>query len=104
MYLSEELVSVVGELAQKNINALIVVCRDVALAKDARLFLKVAACLFLIAIVGGLTDIASLCYICKFPSLYFVFANFELLCSPIWRSLSFCVTIWIIYYVLTSSI
>ncbi|KMS97507.1 hypothetical protein BVRB_5g126400 [Beta vulgaris subsp. vulgaris] len=63
MYLSEELVSVVGELAQKNINALIVVCRDVALAKDARLFLKVAACLFLIAIVGGLTDIASLCYI-----------------------------------------
>ena len=56
-----------GELVRKNINALVLVCRDVALGKDSRLYLRVAAWLLLISIVGGLTDIVSLCYICKLP-------------------------------------
>ncbi|CAO2818187.1 unnamed protein product [Amaranthus hypochondriacus] len=52
-----------GELVRKNVNALVLVCRDVALGKDSRLYLRVAAWLLLISIVGGLTDIVSLCYI-----------------------------------------
>ncbi|XP_021863532.1 reticulon-like protein B12 isoform X1 [Spinacia oleracea] len=67
MYLSKELVAEVGELARKNINVLVLVCRNVALGKDSRLFLRVAACLLLISVVGGFTDIVSLCYFCKFP-------------------------------------
>ena len=66
MYLKEELVAELGELARKNINMLVSVWRDVALGKDSRLFLRVAMCLLLISVVGGLTDIVSLCYICKF--------------------------------------
>ncbi|XP_057516723.1 reticulon-like protein B12 [Amaranthus tricolor] len=61
--LTQEQVAEMGELVRKNINALVLVCRDVALGKDSRLYLRVAAWLLLISIVGGLTDIVSLCYI-----------------------------------------
>ncbi|KAL2934205.1 Reticulon-like protein B12 [Bienertia sinuspersici] len=75
MYLREELVAEVGELARKAINMLVILWRDVALGKDSRLFLRVAACLMLISVVGGLTDIVSLCYISlvvvlTIPALY----------------------------------
>lgn len=75
VYLREELVTEIGELARKNINALVIICRDVALGKDSRLFLRVAACLLLISIVGSLTDIVSLCYfslllLLTIPALY----------------------------------
>ncbi|CAO2818186.1 unnamed protein product [Amaranthus hypochondriacus] len=61
--LTQEQVAEMGELVRKNVNALVLVCRDVALGKDSRLYLRVAAWLLLISIVGGLTDIVSLCYI-----------------------------------------
>ncbi|KAL9239027.1 hypothetical protein vseg_013385 [Gypsophila vaccaria] len=64
VYLTEEMVAAVGELARTKLNALIIVCRDVALGKDTRLFFKVSACLFLMVIVGSLTDLVTLCYIC----------------------------------------
>jgi len=66
VYLKEELVAEMGELVRTQINYLIEVCRDVALGKDSKLYLRVAAYLLLLAVVGGLTDIVSLCYICKF--------------------------------------
>lgn len=64
VYLTEELVAEVGELVRTQINYLIKVCRNVALGKDSKLYLRVAACLLLLGVVGGLTDIVSLCYIC----------------------------------------
>lgn len=64
VYLSEELVAELGEFVRTHINTLITVCRDVALGKNSRLFLRVSLCLLLISVVGGLTDIVSLCYIC----------------------------------------
>lgn len=64
VYLREELVAEVGELVRTQINHLIKVCRNVALGKDSKLYLRVAACLLLLGVVGGLTDIVSLCYIC----------------------------------------
>uniref|UniRef100_A0A803N6L9 Reticulon-like protein n=2 Tax=Chenopodium quinoa TaxID=63459 RepID=A0A803N6L9_CHEQI len=75
MYLREEIVSEVGELARENINALVLVCRNVALGKDSRLFLRVAACLLMISVFGALTDIVTLCYmslaiLLTIPALY----------------------------------
>ncbi|KAK9714060.1 hypothetical protein RND81_06G069000 [Saponaria officinalis] len=64
VYLTEEMVAEVGGFARTKLNALILVCRNIALGKDTELFLKVAACLLLMFVVGSLTDLATLCYIC----------------------------------------
>ncbi|XP_021759211.1 reticulon-like protein B12 [Chenopodium quinoa] len=75
MHLREEVVSEMGELARDNINSLVLVCRNVALGKDSRLFLRVAACLLMISVFGALTDIVTLCYmslaiLLTIPALY----------------------------------
>uniref|UniRef100_A0A2P2JIP6 Reticulon-like protein n=1 Tax=Rhizophora mucronata TaxID=61149 RepID=A0A2P2JIP6_RHIMU len=66
LYLTEETVNEISACIRIHVNALLSVSRDIALGKDTSLFIKVASSLLLICIVGGLTDILSLCYISKF--------------------------------------
>jgi hypothetical protein len=47
------------------VNTLLSVSHDIALGKDSRLFFKVAAYLWLIYFLGGLTDFITLGYTCK---------------------------------------
>ncbi|KAK9289529.1 hypothetical protein L1049_007684 [Liquidambar formosana] len=56
-------------------NTLLSVSQDIALGKDARMFFKVAAYLFLLSVVGGLTDFLTLSYtslviVLTIPALY----------------------------------
>ncbi|CAL0324740.1 unnamed protein product [Lupinus luteus] len=75
LHLSEETVNEVAAFIRTRVNDLLSASQDVALGKDSRLFLKVAAYLCLISIVGGLTDFLTLAYtslfiVLTFPALY----------------------------------
>ncbi|KAA8518989.1 hypothetical protein F0562_016237 [Nyssa sinensis] len=74
-YLSEDLMNKVAALIRDHLNALLSVSQDIALGKDSRMFLKVAAYLWLIYIIGGLTDFLTLGYtslviVLTIPALY----------------------------------
>ncbi|XP_011009145.1 PREDICTED: reticulon-like protein B12 [Populus euphratica] len=74
-HLSEETVTEVASLIRTRLNALLSISQDIALGKDTKLFLKVAAYLLLISVVGGLTDFltlgyASLLIVLTIPALY----------------------------------
>ncbi|KAF3959361.1 hypothetical protein CMV_015813 [Castanea mollissima] len=62
LHLSEEMVNEVATFIRLRVNTLLSVSQDIALGKDSRLFFKVAACLWLISFVGGLTDFLTLGY------------------------------------------
>ncbi|PSS32668.1 Reticulon-like protein [Actinidia chinensis var. chinensis] len=62
LYLSEEVVNDMASFLQSHINALLSVSKNVALGKDTAMFFKVAAYLWLISFIGGLTDILTLGY------------------------------------------
>lgn len=68
LHLSEETVTEVASLIRTRLNALLSISQDIALGKDTKLFLKVAAYLLLISVVGGLTDFLTLGYASKFIS------------------------------------
>ncbi|KAI4354634.1 hypothetical protein L6164_003482 [Bauhinia variegata] len=75
LHLSEEMVNEMGTFIRTRVNDLFSVSQDIALGKDSRLFLKVAAYLWLISIVGGLTDFLTLAYTSLFivltvPAIY----------------------------------
>lgn len=75
LHLSEETVTEVASLIRTRLNALLSISQDIALGKDTKLFLKVAAYLLLISVVGGLTDFltlgyASLLIVLTIPALY----------------------------------
>lgn len=75
LHLSEETVTEVAFLIRTRLNALLSISQDIALGKDTKLFLKVAAYLLLISVVGGLTDFltlgyASLLIVLTIPALY----------------------------------
>ncbi|OIW20946.1 hypothetical protein TanjilG_25941 [Lupinus angustifolius] len=75
LHLSEETVNEVAAFIRTRVNDLLSASQDVALGKDSRLFLKIAAYLCLISIVGGLTDFLTLAYTSLFivltvPALY----------------------------------
>lgn len=63
LYLSEEIVNEVAAFIRTRMNTLLQVSQDIALGKDSRMFFKVAAYLWLISVVGGLTDFLTLGYI-----------------------------------------
>lgn len=63
LYLSEEIVNEVAAFIRTRTNTLLQVSQDIALGKDSRMFFKVAAYLWLISVVGGLTDFLTLGYI-----------------------------------------
>lgn len=68
LHLSEETVTEVASLIRTRLNALLSISQDIALGKDTKLFLKAAAYLLLISVVGGLTDFLTLGYASKFIS------------------------------------
>ncbi|KAG2690751.1 hypothetical protein I3843_09G200900 [Carya illinoinensis] len=75
LHLSEEMVNEVANFIRLHVNTLLSVSQDIALGKDSRLFFKVAAYLWLIYFVGGLTDFLTLGYtslviILTIPALY----------------------------------
>ncbi|XP_027336896.1 reticulon-like protein B12 [Abrus precatorius] len=75
LHLSEEIANEMTTFIRTRVNDLLSVSQDIALGKDSRLFLKVAAYLWLISIVGGLTDFLTLAYTSLFivltvPALY----------------------------------
>lgn len=62
LQLSEEAVNDAAAFIRSRVNGLLSVSHDIALGKNSKLFLKVAACLWLIAVVGGWTDFLTLGY------------------------------------------
>ncbi|KAI9080114.1 hypothetical protein K1719_032652 [Acacia pycnantha] len=81
LHLSEEMVNEVATFIRTNANYVLSVSQDIALGKNSRLFLKVAACLWFISVVGGLTDFLTLTYASLFiiltvPALYERYENF----------------------------
>lgn len=75
LHLSDEMTNEMAAFIQTKVNNLFSVSQDIALGKDSRLFLKVAVYLWLIAVVGGLTDFLTLAYTGLFilltiPALY----------------------------------
>lgn len=69
LHLSDEMTNEMAAFIQTRINNLFSVSQDIALGKDSRMFLKVAASLLLISIVGGITDFLTLAYTSKFFSI-----------------------------------
>ncbi|CAL5210792.1 unnamed protein product [Lathyrus oleraceus] len=75
LHLSDEMTNEMAAFIQTRVNNLFSVSHDIALGKDSRLFLKVAAYLWLISVVGGFTDFLTLAYTSLFilltlPALY----------------------------------
>ncbi|CAJ2656056.1 reticulon-like protein B12 [Trifolium pratense] len=75
LHLSDEMTNEIAAFIQMRVNNLFSVSQDIALGKDSRLFLKVAAYLLLISVVGGFTDFPTLVYTSLFivltlPALY----------------------------------
>lgn len=63
LHLSEEMVNNAAATIRSHINMLLSISQDIALGKDSRMFVEVAACLLLISVIGGFTDFLSLGYI-----------------------------------------
>ncbi|XP_021897410.1 reticulon-like protein B12 [Carica papaya] len=75
LHLSEEIVNEVSAFIRTHLNNLLSVSQDIALGKNPRMFFRVAAYLWLISFVGGLTDFLTLAYtslviILTIPALY----------------------------------
>ncbi|XP_058109297.1 reticulon-like protein B12 isoform X2 [Magnolia sinica] len=75
LQLSEEVVNEAAVFVQSRVNNILSVSHDIALGKDSRLFLKVAVYLWLISVVGSLTDFLTLGYtglviVLTVPALY----------------------------------
>ncbi|KAI4356576.1 hypothetical protein L6164_000591 [Bauhinia variegata] len=60
LHISEEMVNEMGNFIRTRVNDLFSVSQDIALGKDSRLFLKVTVYIWLISVVGGLTDFLTL--------------------------------------------
>ncbi|XP_022145597.1 reticulon-like protein B12 [Momordica charantia] len=75
LHLSEDMVNEAATFIRSRVNTLLSVSQDIAMGKDPRLFFKVAACLWLISFISGLTDLLTLGYTSLFlvltiPALY----------------------------------
>ncbi|XP_016899688.1 reticulon-like protein B12 isoform X2 [Cucumis melo] len=75
LYLSEDMVNEAASFIRSHVNTLLSVSQDIAMGKDPKLFFKVAACLWLISVISGLTDIITLGYtslllVLTIPALY----------------------------------
>ncbi|KAL3536479.1 hypothetical protein ACH5RR_004940 [Cinchona calisaya] len=63
LHVSEEMINDAATTISNHINKLLSISEDIALAKDSRMFVKVAGCLLLITVIGGFTDFLSLGYL-----------------------------------------
>ncbi|CAN6442949.1 unnamed protein product [Victoria cruziana] len=75
MHVTEEMAELTKGFLHSQLNSFLSVSQDIALGRDSKLFLKVAACLWVISTVGGLTDFLTLGYtslviILTVPALY----------------------------------
>ncbi|KAF8396877.1 hypothetical protein HHK36_018512 [Tetracentron sinense] len=75
LHLPEAVINEAAAICRSHVNALLSVSRDIALGKDSMMFVKVAACLSLISIVGGRADFLTLAYtsllvVLTIPALY----------------------------------
>ncbi|KAF9610650.1 hypothetical protein IFM89_023906 [Coptis chinensis] len=75
LQLSEDVINEAAAFIRAQVNTLLAVSRDVTLGKDSKLFFKVAACMWLISVVGGWTDLLTLGYtsvvvLLTVPALY----------------------------------
>ncbi|KAL5709256.1 hypothetical protein ACHQM5_019967 [Ranunculus cassubicifolius] len=62
LQLSEEMINDAASCIGFHVNALLSASKDISLGKDSKLFCKVAACLGVSSVVGGLTDFLTLGY------------------------------------------
>ncbi|XP_071720918.1 reticulon-like protein B12 isoform X2 [Rutidosis leptorrhynchoides] len=69
LQISEETINEAAALIRDQINTVLSISHDVALAKDPKMFAKVAAYLVLISVIGSLTDFRTLCYTSTFVIL-----------------------------------
>ncbi|KAK1312683.1 Reticulon-like protein B12 [Acorus calamus] len=60
--IAEEVVQEVTAFVHTRLNSVLSVSQDIALGKDSNLFFKVAGCLWVISVVGSLTDFLTLGY------------------------------------------
>ncbi|KAG6596365.1 Reticulon-like protein B12 [Cucurbita argyrosperma subsp. argyrosperma] len=75
LHLSEDMVNEAASFVRSHVNTLLSVSQDIAMGKDPKLFFKVAACLWLISVISGLTDLLTLGYtglllVLTVPALY----------------------------------
>ncbi|XP_042512176.1 reticulon-like protein B12 [Macadamia integrifolia] len=75
LHISEEMINEAAALICSQMNNFLSTSRDIALGKDSKMFLKVAAFLWLISVVGSWTDFltfgyTSLAIILTVPALY----------------------------------
>ncbi|KAI5682678.1 hypothetical protein M9H77_03906 [Catharanthus roseus] len=75
LHLSEEMVNDAAALLRNHINMFLSVSEDIALGKDTQMYTKVAACLLIMSVIGGMIDFLSLGYISlvivlTIPALY----------------------------------
>ncbi|KAF3779297.1 Reticulon-like protein B12 [Nymphaea thermarum] len=75
MHVTEEMAEQTKVFLHSQINSFLSVSQDIVLGRDSKLFLKVAACLWIISVVGGLTDFLTLGYtslviVLTIPALY----------------------------------
>lgn len=71
LHLSEEMVNDAAALLRNHINMFLSVSEDIALGKDTQMYTKVAACLLIMSVIGGMIDFLSLGYISKSYSCFF---------------------------------
>ncbi|KAG1337773.1 putative Reticulon-like protein B16 [Cocos nucifera] len=62
MHLSKEVMNEAAVLVHSHVNVALLAFHDVALGKDSKLFYRVAISLWLISVIGSLTDFCTLFY------------------------------------------
>ncbi|KAG8081721.1 hypothetical protein GUJ93_ZPchr0014g47134 [Zizania palustris] len=75
MHISQQVVNEVAALLHSGLNTVFSVFYDIALGKNSVLFYQVFLCLWIISIIGSLTDFPSFCYtsivaVLTIPALY----------------------------------
>jgi hypothetical protein len=88
MRISQQVVNEVAALLHSGMNTVFSVFHDIALGKDSVLFYQVFLSLWIISIIGSLTDFTTLCYTSKqLPSFYYRynFPTFSSTCTMVWH-------------------
>ncbi|KAL5215457.1 hypothetical protein ABZP36_006858 [Zizania latifolia] len=75
MHISQQVVNEVVALLHSGLNTVFSVFHDIALGKNSVLFYQVFLCLWIISIIGSLTDFPTFCYtsivaVLTIPALY----------------------------------
>uniref|UniRef100_A0A0D9W3W3 Reticulon-like protein n=1 Tax=Leersia perrieri TaxID=77586 RepID=A0A0D9W3W3_9ORYZ len=75
MHISQQIVNEVVALLHSSLNTAFTAFHDIALGKDSVLFYQVFLCLWIVSIIGSLTDFITLCYtsivaVLIIPALY----------------------------------